>query len=223
MGILATLDSIHGWMTRKRGLQIFTAGTRLLLAAGFVPPSLPKILHRPFTYLPESDPVGAYFWALYRTGFYYDFIGWGQITAAVLLLFPRTAHLGALLFLPIIANIFVLTASIGFGGTTVVTGLMLLAVTYLVAWEWDRIRPVIFGDRPEGGLWRGSDRWTLPALFGAAGALVAIAFVRIGVANLHRHSIKTIVGLALGGAAFGFLCSVHHRHMRVGPLRERRE
>ena len=43
------------------------------------------------------------------------------IIAAVLLLFPRTAHIGALLFLPIIANIAVLTSSVGFKGTKTIT------------------------------------------------------------------------------------------------------
>src|ERR1043166_9544932 len=105
MTIVHTLDEIHVAITRRWWLQLFTAFTRCLLALGFIPPSIPKILHRPFTILPDSNPVGHYFNALYDTGFYYEFIGWSQITAAVLLLFPRTAHIGALLFLPIIANI----------------------------------------------------------------------------------------------------------------------
>ena len=46
-----------------------------------------------------------YFIALYNTGFYYEFIGWAQMIAAILLLIPRTSHIGALLFLPIVVNI----------------------------------------------------------------------------------------------------------------------
>ena len=100
-----TLDRVHGSVVKTPSLQVFTAFTRLLLGIGFIPPSIIKILHMPFTVLPDSNPVGHYFNALYQTGFYYEFLGWGQFIAAVLLLFPRTAHLGALLFLPIILNI----------------------------------------------------------------------------------------------------------------------
>jgi hypothetical protein len=50
-----------------------------------------------------------------------------QLTAAALLLLPWTATLGAVVYLPIILNIFVITVAVGFGGTQVVSGLMLLA------------------------------------------------------------------------------------------------
>src|SRR5687768_5310200 len=135
------LDGLHITMTRRWWLQLFTAFTRILLGVGFMPPSIIKILHQPFTILPDSNPVGHYFNALYHTGFYYEFIGWGQLTAALLLLFPRTAHLGALMFLPIITNIAVLTASVGFAGTWVITILMCFAGIWLTVWEFDRIKP----------------------------------------------------------------------------------
>src|SRR6187200_2416874 len=123
------LDGIHVSITRRRWTQLFTVFTRLILACGFIPPSIKKILHQPFTMLPDSNPVGHYFNALYDTGFYYEFIGWAQLIAALLLLFPRTAHIGALMFLPIIANIAVLTTSVGFAGTWLLTILMTLAAT----------------------------------------------------------------------------------------------
>src|SRR5215510_13019590 len=149
MPIQKTLDLIHERITAGRWLQLFTVFTRCLLALGFIPPSIPKILHQPFTLLPDSNPVGHYFNALYDTGFYYEFIGWSQIAAAFLLLFPRTAHIGALLFFPIIANIAVLTTSVGFAGTWVVTIFMSLAAAWLVMWEYDRLKPIVFFDRIE--------------------------------------------------------------------------
>ena len=129
------LDSIHSSITSRWYFRLFTVFTRCILAVGFIPPSIKKILHQPFTILPDSNPVGHYFNALYDTGFYYEFIGWAQLIAAILLLFPRTAHIGALLFLPIIANIAVLTSSVGFVGTWLITIFMTLAATWLVAWE----------------------------------------------------------------------------------------
>ena len=218
MGLEQTLDSVHAAATGNRFLQVFTAFTRVILAIGFIPPSIPKILHQPFTSLPETNPVGAFFGALYRTGFYYEFIGWGQILAAVLLLFPRTAHLGAILFLPIIANIAVLTVSVGFAGTVYITALMLIAVLYLVAWEYDRFKPVLFADR--SGRAEPANRllWGLPILFASLGALAALVFIRFGVANLDRRPVPTLVGLAVAGTVFGFACAVHHRFMRVGRI-----
>lgn len=217
------LDRTHAAALRNPWLQRFTAFTRLLLAVGFIPPSIPKILHQPFTVLPETNPVGAYFGALYRTGFYYEFIGWGQITAALLLLFPRTAHLGALLFLPIIANIAVLTFSVGFKGTVYITALMLVAVLYLVAWEYDRLKPVLLPARVERTSWSSRDLFRMPAFFAAGGVSLAAIFIAFGVGNLHRRPLAVITGLALAGAVFGLACALHHRSMGVGALERRGE
>ena len=142
-----TLDAIHISFTRRWYTQLFAAFTRCLLALAFIPPSIIKIMHKPFTVLPDSNPVGHYFNALYDTGFYYEFIGWAQLTAAILLLIPRLSHIGAMLFLPIIANIAVLTTSVGFVGTWLITILMALAATYLVAWEYDRLKPIALWTR----------------------------------------------------------------------------
>ncbi|MEP7269302.1 MAG: hypothetical protein ABI844_16905 [Saprospiraceae bacterium] len=73
--LFSKLASLHSNLIRWRWAQLFTAFTRCLLALGFIPPSLPKILHKPFTGIGIDDPVGAYFKALYDTGYYYDFIG----------------------------------------------------------------------------------------------------------------------------------------------------
>ncbi len=85
MTLEKTLDKFHITVTRNRWLQLFTAFTRLLLAFGFIPPSIKKIFGQPFTILPDSNPVGHYFNALYQTGFYYEFIGWVQLFAADLM------------------------------------------------------------------------------------------------------------------------------------------
>ena len=61
-----------------------------------------------------------------RTGFYYTCIGVSQLTAALLLLVPRTTLLGAIIYFPIILNICVLTYATRFEGARIAT-LMLLA------------------------------------------------------------------------------------------------
>lgn len=143
MSIQATLADLHSRARAKPWLQRFTIVTRILLAVAFIPTGLVKIQGERFTTLGPEHPVGYFFEAMYQTGLYWSFLGWGQLVAAVLLLIPRTATLGALLFLPIILNIFVITISIDFAGTPVVTGLMLLAVLNLLCWDYDRLEPAL--------------------------------------------------------------------------------
>ncbi len=141
------IDELFLWVRSKPLLLRFTLFTRILLAAGFIPTGMVKLLGRRFTILPESTAIGAFFEAMYQTGLFWNFIGAAQVVAGVLLLAPRHAHLGALLFLPVIASINVINIALGFGLTTVITALMLLAALYLCLWDYDRFRS-LFTTRP---------------------------------------------------------------------------
>lgn len=146
------LDRLHARMRRSRWLLLFTWFNRVALAVGFLPPGAKKLLGHRFTGLPLEDPVGFYFEAFYRTGPYYRWVGAMQILAALLLLVPRTALLGAMIYLPIILNIFLITLSMRFAGTPFVTGAMLLACLYLLAWDYPRWKGILpFGERPPAG------------------------------------------------------------------------
>ncbi len=76
------------------------------------------------------------FEVMYQSNLYWNFLGWSQFFAAMLLMTQRYARLGALIFLPISANIFMITVSYGFTGTPYITGLMLLANVILIVWDW---------------------------------------------------------------------------------------
>lgn len=69
MNLENTLDRLHALAIKNTWLQLFTVFTRIILAVGFIPPSIKKVMGEPFTVLPDSDPVGHYFNALYKTGF----------------------------------------------------------------------------------------------------------------------------------------------------------
>ena len=125
-------------------------GTRILLCAGFLPTGVVKLLGRPFTIIDTANPVGLFFHAMHQTGLYWQFLGATQILASLLLLIPRTAHLGAMMFFPVMLNIFVITVSMEFKGTPVVTGLMLLATLLLLAWDYHRWRSVLTTAAPGG-------------------------------------------------------------------------
>jgi len=218
MALEKTLDKIHASLTANKWLQIFTAVTRVLLAIGFIPPSIKKIMGQPFTILPDSNPVGHYFNALYQTGFYYEFLGWGQLVAALLLLFPRTAHLGALMFFPIIANIAVLTSSVGFAGTNYITAMMLLAATYLVAWDYDRLKAILFSKRQENPHFFKLEFLWLPLLFAVSGFALICVFAFFHVGNLHQRFLPVALMVTLAGLVFGLICAAHHRFMKTGEL-----
>jgi len=141
-------DSIFVWLRSQRFLLRLTVLTRILLAAGFIPTGMVKLLGQRFTTLPRSNAIGAFFEAMYQTGAFWNFMGAAQVLAGVLLLIPAFAHLGALVFLPVMACIVAIVTGVDFGaGTILITVLMLLAVLYLMAWDYGRFRS-LFTTRP---------------------------------------------------------------------------
>lgn len=134
-----SLARAHAWARGQPWLARFTLANRLLLAMAFLPTGMVKLLGERFTVLPIENSVGFFFEAMYRTGPYWHFIGAVQVLAAVLLLVPRTALLGALLFLPVSVSILLITWGIGFGNTVFVVAGMVLSVVYLLCWDADRL------------------------------------------------------------------------------------
>lgn len=65
------------------------------------------------------------------------------MTAAVLLLFPRTAFLGAVIYFPIILNITVLSLAVRFQGSLLTAPLMVLANLHLFGWYYHRIKYIL--------------------------------------------------------------------------------
>jgi uncharacterized membrane protein YphA (DoxX/SURF4 family) len=141
--MIAFIDDLHrrarGWTPFQR-LAIIS---RILLALAFIPTGMVKVLGHRFTAMGPETSVGYFFEAMYQSGFYWNFIGLGQVIAGLLLLIPATATLGAVAFFPIILNVTVVTWSVGFKGTVYITSLMLLASTFLLCWDWDRLRSIL--------------------------------------------------------------------------------
>jgi len=127
--------------------QLFIIYLRYLIGGAFVFASIVKIKGERFTSVDGSDsPLNSPFHlleTLYQSGLYWKFLGVGQLVAGFLLMTQRFAKLGALMFLPIISNIFVITVSYGFTGTYYITGLMLLANILLVLWDWDELKILV--------------------------------------------------------------------------------
>lgn len=133
------LASASRLLRRQAWLRRFTLANRLLLAMAFLPTGLVKLLGQRFTLLPVENPIGFFFEAMYRTGPWWHFVGAVQVAAALLLLVPATALLGALLFLPVAVSILLITAGVGFGNTVFVAAGMVLSVGWLLLWDADRL------------------------------------------------------------------------------------
>lgn len=142
--LLARLDRVHARARQLTWLHYYTWFVRIMLALAFLPAGFTKAINERFMrYDASPDPEGIMFNALYEDfGSLYVFIGICQITAAILLLIPRTAALGAAIYLPLISGIVVLTISLHFQGTWVITSLLLLGAIYLLCWDWHRFRGI---------------------------------------------------------------------------------
>lgn len=143
MNIALKLDNIHSKVKSNKWFRYFAVFNRIALAAGFIPSGLTKVFGERFTSLPVNHPMGNYLEAFFHTGYYYPFIGYVQVTAAILLLIPRTATLGAILYFPVILNICILSLAVGFDGSLVTSPLMVLANLYLLCWDYDKLKYII--------------------------------------------------------------------------------
>lgn len=140
---------ILGWSRQNPLLFRFTLGVKILLALGFIPTGAVKLAGLRFaTNLDITSGAGEFFEILYQSGYYWAFLGFAQVLAALLILWERTAAIGSILFLAIISNIFLITISYEFSYTPVVSFLILLASLWLVFWEWHRIRYLFYTNSP---------------------------------------------------------------------------
>ncbi len=180
--------------------------SRLLLALAFVPTAMVKVQGLRFTSLSTSTPVGYFFEAMYQSGGYWRFLGWSQLVAGTLLLIPATATIGAMLFFPIILNIFVITVALHFTGTPQITGLMLLASLFLLCWDYHRFAPIVWGSHAAYDV---PPAPVLPRIERAGLALGAVAGMGLLFAvrgfTLGSTRLTVIACLTLGAVAFAMV------------------
>jgi uncharacterized membrane protein YphA (DoxX/SURF4 family) len=186
MSVLTRFEQLYDESKRNRWLRSFAVFCRIALALGFVPAGIVKLTGERFTGLPSNHPLGHYFDALFLTGYYYTFIGVGQLTVALLLLVPRTALLGAILYFPIILNICVLAYAVRFEGTRITT-LMLLANVFLLVWDYDRLKHVLPLGRTADDRRPVASTSKFPAWFFG---LVVAAVVSVIVINQFLYDIR---------------------------------
>jgi hypothetical protein len=204
---------------QKVWLQLAVIYTRYLIGGAFVFASLVKIKGQRFmTVKGAGSPFHSpehFFETMYQSGLYWQFLGLAQLVAGLLLMTQRYALLGALLFLPIIANIYVITISYDFGYTSFTTGAMLLATIGLLVWDWNSLR-VVFNQPALAGP---------AATFGPRGlweviGLVLFLYTAGYRAVTDRYNLLLWLGVCVGVGAAGLLTSwiLHRRKKPILPV-----
>ena len=127
-------------------INLFVILTRLLIGFAFIPSGLTKLLNERFTQIPTSNPIGLYFEAMYQTGIYWQVIGLIQLGSALLLMTQRYATLGSVIYFTVLSNIWLVTISLQFTGTWIITSLMMLGTILLLCWDLEKLYPIFIGD-----------------------------------------------------------------------------
>ncbi|MBK8304915.1 MAG: hypothetical protein IPK98_16555 [Chloracidobacterium sp.] len=96
--------------------------------------------------------------------------------------------------------------------------MMTLAATYLVAWEYDRLKPLF--SAAGGHTAKISAQFFDSRLFRVADCM-GVLWWAIGLGNFANH-LKITALLAAAGFVFGLIVATHYRFMPVGHLTSRR-
>jgi hypothetical protein len=135
-----------------RLLQVFTILIRYLLGIAFTWASIFKIFGIRFTPTSgENAPIYSLahlLESLYRTGFYWHFIGWVQLFAGFLMISQTFSTLASIVYFPVILSIFMLTTEFESPIFWITTSLMLSANIYLLLWDWNRLKFIVL-PRPD--------------------------------------------------------------------------
>ncbi|HEX8398107.1 MAG TPA: hypothetical protein VF644_11820 [Pyrinomonadaceae bacterium] len=124
-------------------------GIRIFLGFIFFTAGMGKLTHGhyfPLTMFPMSlskilAPHGLSLWG--------EFVAWSQVLIGFLLMSQRFATIGAIMSLPLILNIFVITVSLGFMGTPYLNGFLILLNLFLLAADCHKLKFLFMEDVSE--------------------------------------------------------------------------
>lgn len=210
---MTVISATNAVIRRSTIFGIFTIVVRLVLAFAFIPSGLVKLMGHRFTTLGPDSPVGYFFDALYQTGLYYRFIGTAQLLAALLLLIPSTSLMGAFVYFVIVSNIFIITVSLPFSGTPVITCLMLLGTIWLMWWDYEKWRTLI----PRFHLPERLTHATAMAGMGVGASAGTLVFVLLATLKISGFASLGWIGaltFLTGGAVLGLIGAFHFAHAR---------
>lgn len=137
--------SLVNYLRGRSSFTAFVIYLRYLLGGAFVYSGIGKAMGGRFIQAgslqipPQGMTLDVFFETLYRTGIWWQFLGYSQVIAGLLLATQRFSSLGALLFLPISLNIFMITISMDFHATPFLTGSIVLANIGLLCWDFAKL------------------------------------------------------------------------------------
>lgn len=187
---------------------LFIIYTRYLLGGAMVFASFIKIKGQRFTSASgEMSPMGTYlhfFETLYQSGWYWQFLGLGQLIGGALLMTQRYSRAGALLVFGIMVNIFVITISIDFKGTPIITGAMLIASFILLLWDQGIVAFLL--NRPTHGMQLGRVEQSLVWTVTGCALLLFTSVYRLAV---DRYNFFFWGLVCIGIGLLGLLSFLH--------------
>lgn len=131
----------------SKSFQILVVFIRYALGTAFVWASILKI--KGIRFEPQSgetapiNSISHLLESMYRSGFYWNFIGWGQLLAGFLLMSQIFSTLGAIIYFPIILSIFIITTAFDASFFWILTSFMLFANILLLLWDWNKLKFII--------------------------------------------------------------------------------
>ncbi len=140
------MNPLYNTIKKSKFMNIVVVFIRLLIGFAFIPSGLTKAIGERFTRLSTDTQIGYFFEAMYQSGGYWYFLGFSQLIASFLLMSQRYATIGAVMYFAILSNIVVITISMNFTGTWIITLLMLFATCSLLAWDWNKIQYLLKRD-----------------------------------------------------------------------------
>lgn len=206
------MKTLVDYLRSKHAFTLFVIYLRYLIGGAFVYAGFGKAMGGRFMppgslQIPaEGMEIDVFFEALYRTGIWWKFLGWGQVIAGLLLVTQRWSTLGAILFLPVSLNVFMITISMDFHGTPLLTGLILLANIGLLVWDYEKLRLLLLPNSDDVLTIRlTSDQLGYPRYWTGLGLLIFLTSISFGNReNVPLWFILCVAEGLLGLLGYGF-------------------
>lgn len=169
-------------------------GTRVFLGLIFFSSGTAKLVHGDFFGI--IGPVWlAERLAPYGLGLWAEFVAWSQVLIGLLLLSQRFAIIGAIMLVPMLANIFMITVSLQWRGTPYVNAVLLTMNAFLLWCERHRLKLLFIDD--EVAARSAVVRRTSPKLDLLVLAGIALAVLGPALHPLHRRAPYLTAAIAL--------------------------
>lgn len=198
--------------------NLAVVGTRIFLGFVFFTAGMGKLTqgnYFPLTMFPMSlskilAPHGLALWG--------EFVAWSQVLIGFLLMSQRFATLGAIMSLPLILNIFMITVSMGFMGTPYLNAFLIGLNLFLLAADYHKLKFLFMDDvtqfrpaRLRRKCWQADALWAVALVL----CLAAGTFHEFNRTATFAFSFAGI-GVMLAAGALEFMLLRRRRNAETG-------